>query len=66
MSGNVVEDLADVLDVETAIDVLTDHNDGSKTASTHATQAVEREFAIRRSLAHLDVKYTLDFLKQTL
>ena len=66
MSSSVLEDLANVLDVETAIDVLTNHDNGSKTASAHAAQAVERELAVGGGLAYLDAQDALDFLKQTL
>ncbi len=46
---SVFEDLANVLDVETTIDMLTDHNYRSKTAGAHAAQAVEREFAVAKA-----------------
>ena len=66
LSCGVLENLTNVLDVETTIDVLADHDNGSKTAGTHATQAVERELAVGGSLAYLNTQDALDLLKQTL
>ncbi len=62
----VLEDLANVLDVETAIDVLTNHDNGSKTTGAHATQAVEGELAVGGSFTYLNAQDALDLFKQTL
>ena len=66
LSCYIIKNLANVLDVETAIDVLANHDNGSQTASAHAAQAVKRELAIRSGLTHLNVEDALDLLKQAL
>ena len=66
LGSNVIKDLANVLDLKTAIDVLTDHDNRSQTAGAHATQAIQRELAVGGRLAHLNVENALDFLQQAL
>lgn len=64
--SNVVKNLAHVLDLKAAIDMLANHDYRSKTAGTHTTQAVERELTVRSRLAHLDIEDALDLFQQTL
>ena len=50
------EDAGDEVGGETAIDLLADHGDGSQTASTDATEGVQRELAVGGALAHGDTQ----------